>query len=631
MPEYLAPGVYVEETSFRSKSIEGVSTSTAAFIGPTAYGPTEGTPELLTSFADFARIYGGIDNIELSDESQVNYMAHAVRAFFDNGGSRLYVTRVYEPTPPEEGEPTADTGKALAVIGSPDDPIVRARFPGQAGNMTVTFAVRAAANALVSGPALRGIRAGDVVYLRPALSSTVASGLYDVEAAGDTIQLRGPANGTPSVVDLGDLNTGLNGDRAHRITLNVRVRRRGRFEDELSWDGLEPNAAGRDALVKTFTAVPTSRQQYLTVPFQIESDLDGAALAQALVGDDVLDSLGLSLASRNELAIISPQGERPGLDKLERVYTLQGGSDGETPPPPRYVGESEGPEKSGLMTFEDVEDISIVAAPGATTNYSDEDEQGRVDSIVQALLIHCQLRMRYRVAVIDSPHNQVLSEVRDFRGKFDSTHAALYYPWVTVVDPTDPTGRREIDLPPSGFVAGIYARTDVLHGVFKAPANEVVFGAISFERLLNKAQQDVLNPLGINCFRFFDGRGFRLWGARTISSDPEWKYISVRRYFAYLEHSIDRGTQWAVFENNGDRLWANVRRTIEDFLFNEWRSGALLGTEPEQAFFVRCDRSTMTQNDLDNGRLICLIGVAVIKPAEFVIFRIGQMTADSRS
>ena len=183
----------------------------------------------------------------------------------------------------------------------------------------------------------------------------------------------------------------------------------------------------------------------------------------------------------------------------------------------------------------------------------------------------------------------------------------------------------------AGFVSGIYARTDVLHGVFKAPANEVVLGAIDFERQLNKAQQDILNPLGVNCFRFFEGRGLRLWGARTISSDPEWKYISVRRYFAYLEHSIDRGTQWAVFENNNEALWANVRRTIEDFLFNEWRNGALLGTKPEQAFFVRCDRSTMTQNDLDNGRLICLIGVAVVKPAEFVIFRIGQMTADSRT
>jgi hypothetical protein len=270
----------------------------------------------------------------------------------------------------------------------------------------------------------------------------------------------------------------------------------------------------------------------------------------------------------------------------------------------------------------------MVAAPGSSVGYV--DNATRVEAIVQHLLVHCQVRMRYRVAVIDSPANQVLSEVRDFRGKFDSTHAALNYPWVTVVDPLDPEGRREINLPPSGFACGIYARNDALYGVYKAPANEVVFGAVNFERLLNKAQQDVLNPLGINCFRFFEGRGFRLWGARTISSDPEWKYLNVRRFFAYLEHSIDRGTQWAVFENNNETLWNRVRRTVEDFLLNEWRNGALLGTKPESAFFVRCDRSTMTQNDLDNGRLICLIGVAVVKPAEYVIFRIGQMTADTR-
>jgi phage tail sheath protein FI len=149
--------------------------------------------------------------------------------------------------------------------------------------------------------------------------------------------------------------------------------------------------------------------------------------------------------------------------------------------------------------------------------------------------------------------------------------------------------------------------------------------------MLNKAQQEVLNPEGINCFRFFEGRGFRLWGARTISSDPEWKYVNLRRYFAYLERSIDKGTQWAVFEPNGPRLWDNVRSTVADFLFNEWQMGALLGDKPEKSYFVRCDRTTMTQNDLDNGRLVCLVGVAPLRPAEFVIFRIGQWTADRKA
>jgi phage tail sheath protein FI len=235
--------------------------------------------------------------------------------------------------------------------------------------------------------------------------------------------------------------------------------------------------------------------------------------------------------------------------------------------------------------------------------------------------------MRYRIAVLDSGEGQTIGDVRKMRAKMDSTYAALYYPWVRVLDPIT---RSEIHLPPSGFVTGIYARNDINRAVYKAPANEVVNLALGFELFLNKGQQDVLNPEGINCFRFFEGRGMLLWGARTISSDSEWKYVNLRRYFAYLERSIDKGTQWAVFEPNGTLLWDNVRRTIEDFLFNEYQMGALLGDKPERAFFVKCDRSTMTQNDLDNGRLVCQIGVAPLRPAEFVIFRIGQWTGDRK-
>jgi phage tail sheath protein FI len=167
--------------------------------------------------------------------------------------------------------------------------------------------------------------------------------------------------------------------------------------------------------------------------------------------------------------------------------------------------------------------------------------------------------------------------------------------------------------------------------VHKVPANEVVFGALRFERSISFGEQEVLNPMGVNCLRSFPGRGHRVWGGRTATSDQEWKYVNVRRYFNYVEASIDRGTQWAVFEPNGEALWANIRQSLSEFLYNEWRNGALLGASPKEAFFVRCDRSTMTQSDLDNGRLICEIGIAVIKPAEFVIFRIGQKTADARN
>ncbi len=229
---------------------------------------------------------------------------------------------------------------------------------------------------------------------------------------------------------------------------------------------------------------------------------------------------------------------------------------------------------------------------------------------IQLLIAHAE-KTWYRFAILDCGDGQSVADVRALRGKLNSSYAALYFPWVRTMDPISGS---EISLPPSGFVAGIYVRSEMTRSVSKAPANEVVVLATRFELSITKGQQDVLNPEGINCFRTFPDRGNLLWGARTVSSDPEWKYVNVRRYIAYLERSIDRGTQWAVFEPNAETLWTNVRRSIEDFLYKEWQSGSLLGDKPEKAYFVRCDRTTMTQNDLDNGRLICLVGVAPVKP-----------------
>jgi tail sheath protein len=375
-------------------------------------------------------------------------------------------------------------------------------------------------------------------------------------------------------------------------------------------------------LTRIFTHKPATRLEALTTPFAIDTSSD-------LTNDQNLLTFIQDLMSS---AFDGLDTDRFSTNALRAGYTLvsESSNDGVVPGLAAYAGNPDFTDvtgdplqmpQNGLLAFESIEDISIVAAPGYSANPSPDD----VFAIKSAVITHCE-KMRYRVAVLDPPPNNLVSEALDFRNQRSSNYAALYYPWVTILDPlTD----RRLNLPPSGFVAGIYARNDSEHAVFKAPANEVVRLAIDFEQRINKAQQDVLNPEGVNCFRYFPGHGFLLWGARTISDDPEWKYVSVRRYFAYLEHSIDRGTQWVVFENNGPQLWDNVRRTIEDFLLNEWKIGALLGDKPDQAYFVRCDRSTMTQNDLDNGRLVCLIGVSVVKPAEFVIFRIGQWTAQT--
>ena len=273
--------------------------------------------------------------------------------------------------------------------------------------------------------------------------------------------------------------------------------------------------------------------------------------------------------------------------------------------------------RKALKCFEAIEEISIVAAPGSTFGAAGT-------AIAKALIEHAE-RMRYRFAVLDSGPGQTIEQVRAMRARLTSAKAALYYPWVRVKDPTK---AGELSLPPSGFVAGIYARVDISRGVHKAPTNEAVTLADGLDHTVTEASLAALNKESINFIRVFGPGNFRIWGGWTLSRASGSKYINVRRLFIYLEHSIDKGTQWAVSEPNGERLWANIRRAVEDFLMIEWRSGALSGTKPEEAFFVKCDRSTMTQADLDQGRLICLIGVAVVRPAEFVIFRIGQWTAD---
>jgi uncharacterized protein len=319
----------------------------------------------------------------------------------------------------------------------------------------------------------------------------------------------------------------------------------------------------------------------------------------------------------------------PTTDDLPGWY-LSGGNDGfpanptsETDINPIYEGEdsTEPIERTGLYTFKNIDEINITAIPGITSKY-----------LQQKLITHCEVDMKDRFAVLDSIATADLDEIKEQRNLFDSSYAALYYPWLYIYDPLS---KDYINVPPSGHVTGIYARSDIERGVHKAPANEKITGAVNTERLngayriINKGTQEILNPLGVNCTRIFPGRGIRVWGARTISSNSLWKYVNVRRLFLFLEESIEDGTQWVVFEPNDQRLWARVIQTITQFLTSVWKSGALMGTTPEEAFFVKCDRTTMTQSDIDNGRLIVLIGVAPVKPAEFVIFRIAQWQGGS--
>ena len=292
--------------------------------------------------------------------------------------------------------------------------------------------------------------------------------------------------------------------------------------------------------------------------------------------------------------------------------------------PDDYVGDVN--DRTGFGGLEAIDPITMVCVPDLMAAYQKGmiDAEG-VQAVQLAMIAHCEL-MGDRVAILDPPPGLNAQQIREWRVEkagYDSKYAALYWPWIKVFDP--PSGEN-IHVPPGGYMAGIWGRNDDTRGVHKAPANEVIRGAIGPELNITSKEQELLNPNGVNCIRAFPGRGVRVWGARTLSSDPAWRYLNIRRLFNYLEESILIGTQWAVFEPNDHNLWAKLRRTIASFLVNEWRKGALFGLTPDEAFYVKCDSETNPAEQIDAGMVVCEIGVAPVKPAEFVIFRLSQFS-----
>jgi phage tail sheath protein FI len=745
MPEYLSPGVYVEEVDAGPRPIAGVSTSTAGMVGVTQRGPTTGKPKLVTNFLEFQTTFGGF--LPEPDPSVRDAWADnpteggrwwlfplAVKGFFDNGGQRLYVKRVVSG----DGQAASGTlGQGLVSQITRDAPagaatLELAHLIGFRGDDAVSI-VRGSDDVEISAARITGYNAttgriqlstplaavvkvsrGDYVQVGsrtedPTLEFAAASpGTWGrgvqvrftpmvvatlrtlpdpdegelfvtqlaapADADGSTIQVKAVPEelDTPFWILINDRRfevTGVERSADGPVTLTIgdathaawptglAVRRVRRANPAGATARLRIAGVNRlypDAVTQLDTgdrlttlyvqsisgdevtfAVDTpadvfENDRLYLVEGRVDTSFDdqsGGSVTETFsnlrLSGDSPSSVAATLASRSRLVRATVRGVIDNLTSFPTpaggsALSLDGGSDGfDTLSVGDFVGTDGGSgRRTGIVALEDIDEVAICAVPGVWS--------GTVES---ALITHCE-QLKDRFAILDPQDGLDIEGIQAFREPLDTKYAALYYPWLVA---NDPSTNQFVEVPPSGHLAGIYGRVDTERGVHKAPANVVIRGIRLTDGIaqdVTKRHQDLLNPKGINALRFFPGLGQRVWGARTLSSDTSWKYVNVRRLFLFIEESIDEGTQWVVFEPNDESLWALVRQTVSNFLTTVWRSGALAGTTADEAFFVTCDRSTMTDDDIANGRLICVIGVAPVFPAEFVIFRLQQKTRE---
>jgi phage tail sheath protein FI len=625
MPEYLAPGVYIEEIESGPVPIAGVGTSTGAVIGLTQRGPVN-TPTFVTSAGAFRALFGGPVPAGANSALPAGYNAvsYAVDGFFANGGTLLYVTRVA----PASGTATMSTTYTLqntpetldlqAVDAGPWANPVSGVLNGkyqQTDGLRFTFAdENVAPSTVLPTPASTttsiGLNSTMGLYIGAVVKWTKADGSasdYGVvkTLADNLVTLEFAISTAPAAGDTLKLV---------EFALTVDLLAAGRMAQTETFHNLNVNPSTDHFIANVVGLVPASGRG-TGMSNLIRAKLSGApdftthapylSAASTVAGTPVTGADGISsltLTSFNDLFV-------------------DGALDTDDPA-----------TRGGIYAFKNIRGMLMIAMPGMTDHGAQAD-----------LLALCQ-NDRYKFAVLDPAGTAGAgdwhiidaspSDVIAQRGSYDSEYGALYYPWLQIEDPhpANPNVVGSVNIPPSGHMMGIYARSDINRGVFKAPANEVVNGVFGFSHHVDSGTQDILNPLGINALRDFraENRGLRVWGARTVSSAPDWKYINIRRLFQYIEASIEYGTQWVVFEPNNELLWARVRQSVSDFLTDTWRTGALMGTKASEAFYVLCDRTTMTQSDIENGRLIVEIGIAPTFPAEFVIFRISQWTGSAQ-
>lgn len=601
MAEYLAPGVYMEEFESGPRPMAGVSTSTAGFIGLAERGPTKGTPQLVTNPADFKRKYGGY----LSETEYGNYrfLAYAVDQFFLNGGSRCFVMRVCLPD--------AKVAEGVLVKGA-EAPLVSvsAKNEGAWGNdikivcrpsskaKTPVLEVLDDAGGLYRVKSSSGFDAGDIVVYK----KETGEGEERKYTLAYNRVIKSQDNILQFEKSFGDAEI------ADTAALPAKFLCTCEFDMEVSYGELAESYEGLSFNVESTGFVPKKVAKSALISVAHDS-------GQAFPAD-ALPPLNLITGTEAE----TEEDVKP--KPVRQEIPLAGGANGDTSVCLKdegmvdvfsgETGSTVAGNRSGLSAFLDNDMVSLMITPGVTNV-----------NIQLKLVAHCE-NLTSRFAVLDMPRDsKSIDDITAHRDILDSHYAAMYHPWVEAYDSLN---KKNNIFPPSGFVTGIYARSDQTRGVHKAPANEVVKGATALDCVYNKGEQDILNPKGINLIRPFPGQGIRVWGARTCSSNTLWRYVNVRRLFIFLEESIKANTNWVVFEPNDEMLWIKVKRTIDIFLNNVWRSGALFGSSSDEAYFIDIGRSTMSQDDIDNGRMICVIGVAPVKPAEFVIFRITQKT-----
>lgn len=565
MAEYFSPGVYVEEYDNSPRSVEGVGTSTAGFVGLAEKGPTKGAPLLVTNFKNFQKLFGGF--LSEYTHGEYRYLANSVEQFFVNGGTRCYVARVA----PEDA---VSASKKMGIL------TVTAANEGKWGNriqVSLSTVIKRkmqllekVSDTVFKAKAVDGFREGDIVEFNGEFNRIAM--IYD-----EQVTFEGKFKGDPVDVDVIPKKV------VKLVTFDIQVR----FNDEI--------------------------ENY----FDVTINPSSPAFIESKLANSNIVKVEVQTTKATGKDIVNPVEAILGKGVTEGTFALEGGSDGSIAKVNggTFIGKDDGPSgRTGIQAFLENTNVNIMAVPGVT-----------IPEVVVALVAHCE-NTKSRFAVIDMPKDQYKTDdLINYRGMIDSTYAAMYHPWIQVFDRSS---NKPDYIPPSGAVMGVYSRTDIARGVHKAPANEVVF-CTGLKVNYTKGEQDILNPEGINLIRAIPGEGIRVWGARTASSNSSFKYVNIRRLFIYVMESIKASTNWVVFEPNDTTLWSRVALTITSFLDGMWRTGMLAGSSPSEAFFVEIGSSTMSADDIRNGRLICNIGIAPSRPAEFVIFRLTQRTSET--